>query len=544
MSIESQENEMARLAKKSGLRIDKTFKESMSAKKTGRPVFNEMLQYIGKNKGCVVFAWKADRLSRNVIDGGRIIELLEKGCIQEIRTIDKIATDNSTDKFMLLLDFGVGKKYTDDLSQNVKRGLAEKIRRKEYPGARPIGYVTDPKSKMMVIDSEPASFIRRAFHLYATENYATERIADTLYDEGFRSRLGNKVGKSTIYRMLTNPIYTGLFLWKGQTHEGIHEPIVPFSLFDAVEKRLAPKKHLRRDQTTRVFTYRGFLVCGECGLKVTAEVKKGHTYYRCTKSRGAKKCSQCYTREETLEKALGVELAKIRFDDEILDLIVDASKEKLASKKQVEEETEARLTRLLAEVKKRKNSLIDKFIGDEIPKDIYDAKFSELTKEEAHIEEQLENVKGFRAGLGEEIETAVRFVKTAQSLFVKGAPETRREVIEILSSNIGIKDRKIASFSLNEPFTWLREDVESMEAEIGAFEPKKGTIDGSDKTKTEASASARSVVLGRKGSNLRMGASKAPALPLGYSPVIVFFSHQNLHMSRRVGMPYRLATPQ
>ena len=112
----------------------------------------------------------------------------------------------------------------------------------------------------------------------------------------------------------------------------------------------------------------------------------------------------------------------------------------------------------------------------------------------------------------------MRFVKTAQSLFAKGAPETKREVVEILSSNIGIKDRKIASFSLNEPFMWLREDVESIGAEICAFEPKKVAIDGVDKTKTEARASVRSTMLGRKGSNLRMGASKAPALPLGYSP--------------------------
>ena len=106
-------------------------------------------------------------------------------------------------------------------------------------------------------------------------------------------------------------------------------------------------------------------------------------------------------------------------------------------------------------------------------------------------------MKGFRAELGEEIETAVRFVKTARYLFTKGTPETKREVIEILSSNIGIKDRKIASFSLKEPFTWLREDVESIEAEICTFEPKKEVVDGVDKTKTEASASARSVVLGR-----------------------------------------------
>lgn len=112
------------------------------------------------------------------------------------------------------------------------------------------------------------------------------------------------------------------------------------------------------------------------------------------------------------------------------------------------------------------------------------------------VEEQMENVKSTRAGLGEEIETAIRFVRTAHDLFSRGTPETKREVIDILSSNIGIKDRKIAYFNLNDPFAWLREDVESIQAEMCAFEPKKEAVDGSVKTKTEASASARSVVLG------------------------------------------------
>lgn len=42
----------------------------------------------------------------------------------------------------------------------------------------------------------------------------------------------------------------------------------------------------------------GLLRCGECGCSITAEKQKGHTYYRCTKKRGA--CSQPYVREELL----------------------------------------------------------------------------------------------------------------------------------------------------------------------------------------------------------------------------------------------------
>ena len=133
MSIESQKNEMTCLANKLGVRIEKIYEEQMSAKKTGRPVFNEMLDYLARYKDCVVLAWKVDRLTRNIFDGARIIELLESGNIKEIRTIDKVIVDNPIDKFMLSIDFGVGKKYSDDLSVNVKRGIKAKLEKGLWP---------------------------------------------------------------------------------------------------------------------------------------------------------------------------------------------------------------------------------------------------------------------------------------------------------------------------------------------------------------------------------------------------------------------------
>ena len=44
---------------------------------------------------------------------------------------------------MLNIMFGQSKYYVDSLSENTKRGLREKIRRGEYPGPAPIGYLND-----------------------------------------------------------------------------------------------------------------------------------------------------------------------------------------------------------------------------------------------------------------------------------------------------------------------------------------------------------------------------------------------------------------
>lgn len=49
--------------------------------------------------------------------------------------------------------------------------------------------------------------------------------------------------------------------------------------------------------------------CEECGCAITAEIQKGHIYYRCTKKRGT--CSQKYVREEALTKQIISFLQKV-----------------------------------------------------------------------------------------------------------------------------------------------------------------------------------------------------------------------------------------
>ena len=81
LSIDSQESELQRIADRDGFVISKTFKESKSAKSSGRPIFNEMLKFIEKQGECVLLVWKPDRIARNMVDGGLTIELMDKGVV-------------------------------------------------------------------------------------------------------------------------------------------------------------------------------------------------------------------------------------------------------------------------------------------------------------------------------------------------------------------------------------------------------------------------------------------------------------------------------
>src|SRR3989344_667850 len=88
LSLESQENELRRLADANNLNVAAVLKESMSAKSEGRPVFNKMLKLFASGKADGILCWKLDRLARNFIDGGKIIDHLQRSVIQEIRTYE------------------------------------------------------------------------------------------------------------------------------------------------------------------------------------------------------------------------------------------------------------------------------------------------------------------------------------------------------------------------------------------------------------------------------------------------------------------------
>ncbi len=65
LSIEAQLQELRDFAERNNLEIAQEFTESMSAKKPGRPVFNQMLSELEVGKAHGIIAWHPDRIARN-----------------------------------------------------------------------------------------------------------------------------------------------------------------------------------------------------------------------------------------------------------------------------------------------------------------------------------------------------------------------------------------------------------------------------------------------------------------------------------------------
>ena len=136
LSIESQEAEVRRaLTAHADIDIVGVYRESFSAKAPGRPIFDEMLAAIERGTADGIVSWHPDRLARNALDGGRLINLLDQGVLRDLKFANFSFENNAQGKFMLSIMFGYSKYYVDNLSQNIKRGNRAKAER----GWRPRG---------------------------------------------------------------------------------------------------------------------------------------------------------------------------------------------------------------------------------------------------------------------------------------------------------------------------------------------------------------------------------------------------------------------
>ena len=158
--------------------ISTTLRKSRLAKIIGRPIFNKMISRIENGDANGILAWHPDRLARNSVDGGKIIYLLDGGGLADLKFPQFWCENTSQGKFMLNIAFGQSKYYVDSLAENTKRGLRQKVRRGEYPGLAPVGYINDVRTKTVVVDKKRASFIRKAFEMYAKNGSRLEDIAN------------------------------------------------------------------------------------------------------------------------------------------------------------------------------------------------------------------------------------------------------------------------------------------------------------------------------------------------------------------------------
>ncbi len=349
LSIDSQVKEMLEQAERDGLNIAEVRKESHSAKNSGsRPEFNRLIDDIRQKKFDGILTWAADRISRNAGDLGTVVDLMDQGLLQEIRTSGPRFTNSPSDKFMLMMLCSQAKLENDNKGVNVKRGFRAKVEMGYRPNMSPLGYLHDKfaekGARRIYVDPERGPIIKEVFQKVAYEGWTGRDIKRWLDDtKNFTTRKGKKVTLSMIYRMMDNSFYTGRYEFpkgSGKWFDGKHEPLITRDVFDRVQDVM--KCPTRSLPGTHEFAFTRMFKCGVCGSGITADQKvkrlkdgttKRYVYYGCMK-RWMTGCKQPYIREEDLLDQLYKIIDKVDIDE-------------LAAVERIKQEIE-RLTKMIA----------------------------------------------------------------------------------------------------------------------------------------------------------------------------------------------------
>jgi DNA invertase Pin-like site-specific DNA recombinase len=175
LSIDAQIDELKKLAKSIGLDLASLDirQESHSAKAPrSRPVWNGIIKDIEKGKLNGIIAWQANRLSRNAVDTGEMIYLMDTGKLAEVVTPSQVFRNTPNDKMMLNFFCMVAKFENDNKGVDVKRGLNKKAGKGYLPsGAKP-GYMNDlhaeKGNKKLFADPVRFPIIKEAWRLMLT----------------------------------------------------------------------------------------------------------------------------------------------------------------------------------------------------------------------------------------------------------------------------------------------------------------------------------------------------------------------------------------
>ena len=171
-SLKDQIAECREFAEDQNIRVVKIIQESESAKQPDiRPGFRKMLEDIKAGVYDGILAWHPDRLARNFIDGGLIIDLLQRGVLKSIQTYEKeyLPTDNV---LMMAVELGMANQYSRDLSESVKRGNRQKLMQGGWPCHVPFGYRNNKADKTLFVDPVHGKHVQMIFEYYSTGLYS------------------------------------------------------------------------------------------------------------------------------------------------------------------------------------------------------------------------------------------------------------------------------------------------------------------------------------------------------------------------------------
>jgi site-specific DNA recombinase len=316
-----------------------------------RPALKKLMADVDADLIDTIVVYKLDRLSRSLVDFGRIHEFLEKRGVALVSVTESINTKSPHGRMMVnvLLSFA---QYERELIGERTRDKLHAARRKgKFVGGYPVlGYDHDPVGSRLVVNEAEAERVREIFRLFLDQRSILGVVGELNRRGWTLKRWTTKDGKVygggafsrvTLRRMLRNQTYVGKVDFDGQVYDGEHEGVVPRKLFHDVQRTLGDK---RRDggaesRNSSGALLRGLLRCVACDAPMIHTFTKRRSlvfrYYRCAAAirRGAAACPSKPVKADKIESYIVEQIRRIGADPELQKQTFQAAIAQLAAQR-------------------------------------------------------------------------------------------------------------------------------------------------------------------------------------------------------------------
>lgn len=388
-SLESQREYCTLYAERAKLSINAYFGgTNESAKNDDRKEFQKMLTYVRQKKISNIIVYSIDRFSRAGSSAISTVEKLQEKGINVISVTQPMDTKTSTGTFFQNLNLLFSKYDNDQRTEKTKTGMKQRLLQGFYIGNAPIGYknARDTQNRPILIISEKAKLIRKAFEWKANESLSNVEILKRLKNYGLQLR----PPRLTI--MFRNPVYCGLIansLLDGKVVKGNHKPIISKQLFLKVNKINATNgagfKHRKNNPNLPM---KGFVTCDSCGKPITGYTEKIYkiSYYRCN----SKVCSG-YSRADQLNEKFKNLLSTFQIKEKFIAPLKLQMKYTFEYYNESNKDVIEHLKYNQKAVKEKIEKVEERFVYGEINMELYNKFSNKLKSEQQEIEKEIQN---------------------------------------------------------------------------------------------------------------------------------------------------------
>ena len=428
------------------------FEDQASGVTLERPGLKQALALAREQRFDLLLVYRVDRLSRKVRELAGFAEELDRLGIVLKSATEPFDTGSPAGRMMLQM-LGVFAEFEHaTIVDRVTAGLERRVREGRWMSGRtPYGYAR--ANGLLVPDPVKAAIVRRIFQLYAEGKLGTTAIARTLEAEGAPAPRKQGWSPNALQLIIANPAYRGLVRWDGETHPGLHEPLIDEEAFEKAQgilRRRGKDASLRRGNASD-FLLSGLVRCDHCGRAYVGTSAHGrssrYTYYACSTryKYGPSKCKGERLPKDRLEAAVLAQLAELYRDGHLIERAL-AKAETLTAKEQPRLEEQLASTRAeLARVERKLERYFEAFEAGDLSAVLCQERVRGHRERLATLHEQ-------EADLGRQLATQAQTPPDAAALtgladqldeiLATESPEQAKELLRLLIKEIRVHHRR------------------------------------------------------------------------------------------------------